>query len=235
MMPKRARGPLLASLCTWLAFAGVAHAADSHEFWPELNLFYGLSERTRLHVAAAYADGKESDVSSFDGAAYLDVSLKPIIRRDFHTEDWQRGRYVWTRIGYVRVFDVTEESGRVEAEDRGVVSLFGKAPLPAGVWLEARARADLRWIGDEYSTRYRLRAEATREFTVRERAVVPYVNFEWFYDTRYDGWARTLLMAGAEVTLNRHFRYEVYVASQNDRLPSDESLVALGLVAKWYY
>jgi hypothetical protein len=75
----------------------------------------------------------------------------------------------------------------------------------------------------------------TREFTVRERAVVPYVNFEWFYDTRYNGWARTLLMSGAEVTLTRHFRYEVYVASQNDRLPSDQSLFALGLVAKWYY
>ena len=42
-------------------------------------------------------------------------------------------------------------------------------------------------------------------------------------------------MAGAEVTLNRHFRYEVYVAAQDDRLPSDQSLVALGLVAKWYY
>ena len=64
---------------------------------------------------------------------------------------------------------------------------------------------------------------------------MPYLNGEWFYDTRYDGWARTLLMAGAEVTLNRHFRYEVYVAAQDDRLPNDESLLALGLVAKWYY
>ena len=142
MMPNRARGLLLAGLCTWQAFAGVAHAADSHEFWPELNLFYGLNERTRLHVAAAYADGKESDVSSFDGAAYLDVSLKPIIRRDFHTEDWQRGRYLWTRIGYVRVFDVTDESGRVEAEDRGVVSLLreGAAARRESGWRPAPGR-----------------------------------------------------------------------------------------------
>ena len=234
-MPHHSRGRLLAGLFTWLAFAGGAHAADSHEFWPELNLFYGLNERTRLHVAAAYADGKESGVSSLDGAAYLDVSLKPIIRRDFHTEDWQRGRYLWTRIGYVRVFDVTAESGRVEAEDRGVVSFFGKAPLPAGVWLEARARADLRWIGDEYSTRYRLRAEATREFTVRERAVVPYVNFEWFYDTRYDGWARTLYQAGAEFAVSKHFRFELNLSQQTDTLPETSRLNAVSVVAKGYF
>lgn len=107
--------------------------------------------------------------------------------------------------------------------------------MPAAVWLEARVRADLRWIGDEYSTRYRVRAEATRDFAVRGLTLVPYVNYEWFYDTRYDGWARTLWMAGAEVTVNEHFRYEVYLARQEDRLPRDDSLVALGVVAKWYF
>jgi hypothetical protein len=234
-MSARTKSLLLGSLCAWQVFAGLACAADSYELWPELNLFYGLNERTRLHGVAAYADGKESDVSSLDVAAYVDVSFRPIIRRDFHTDDWQRSRYFWTRIGYVRVFDVTQESGREEAEDRGVVSFYGKAPLRAGVWLEARVRTDLRWIGDEYSARYRARAEATREFTLRERTVVPYLNCEWFYDTRYDGWARTLWMAGAEVTVNRHFRYEIYVAGQSDRLPDEASLAALGAVAKWYY
>jgi hypothetical protein len=42
-------------------------------------------------------------------------------------------------------------------------------------------------------------------------------------------------MAGAEVTVNRHFRYEVHLAGQDDRLPSEKTLFALGLVAKWYY
>ena len=82
------------------------------------------------------------------------------------------------------------------AEDRAILSLWGKVPLPGDVWLENRARVDLRWIGGEYSTRYRLRVEATREFTVAGHSVVPYFNVEWFYDTRYDGWARTLYTGG---------------------------------------
>lgn len=231
----RTRIALLAVLCVWQALAGRAVAADSTEFWPELNAFIRLSPRTRLHLVAAYAEGKESDTTSLDLAAYLDISLKPIARKGLWTEDWQRSRYVWARIGYARIFKATTETGPDVAEDRGIVSLYGKAPLPAAIWLEARAREDLRWIGDDYSERYRFRLEATREFTVHQRPVVPYLNYEWFYDTRYDGWARTLWMAGVEVTTNEHFRFEVYLSGQHDRLPEEESLAALGVVAKWYY
>jgi hypothetical protein len=35
--------------------------------------------------------------------------------------------------------------------------------------------------------------------------VVPYLNFECFYDTRYDDWARTLATLGAEVTATDRF------------------------------
>ena len=111
----------------------------------------------------------------------------------------------------------------------------GQAQLPAEFVLEARVRADLRWIGDDYSNRYRFRIEVTREFTVRDHTVVPYFNVEWFYDTRYDGWARTLYQLGPEVTVNKHFRYEIYLAHQRDHLPTSSDLNALGLNLKWYY
>jgi hypothetical protein len=120
-------------------------------------------------------------------------------------------------------------------EDRAVVSGYARAELPAEVWLEARARADLRWMQGDYSTRYRLRLEVNREFTVLEHAVLPYFNAEAFYDTRFDGWARALYQGGAEVTVNKHFRYEIFLASQIDRLPVRVSVGALGVVAKWYY
>lgn len=148
---------LIAGLCVCQTLAGVAHAADSSEFWPEVSGFVKLSPRTRLYVDAAFAEGKESETKSLDLAAYLDISLKPIARKELLQEDWQRSRYLWARIG------------------------------------------------------------------------------EWFYDTRYDGWARVLYQLGPEVTVSQHFRYEIYVARQNDRLPSASSTNAFGVVAKWYY
>jgi len=225
---------LTAALLAAASLCGSARAADSEEFWPELSVYYGLNPRARVYGDAAVAKGLESDEHSLDLSLCLDVSLKPILRKDLLAQDWQRSRYLWARVGYTWLSKVSQ--GTVtRAENRGVVALYGKAPLPAEIWLEGRARVDLRWIGEDYATRYRARLEATREFSVHDHAVVPYLNYEWFYDTRYDGWARTLWMADAEVTMSEQFRYEVYLAGQKDRLPDEESLGALGVVAKWYY
>ena len=229
------RTALLTGLSVWQALAGCAAAAESTEFWPEASVFVGLSPRTRIYLDAAYAAGEGSETQSMDLAAYLDVSLKPILRQGSWTEDWQRSRYFWARVGVAHIFKTASDTGNYRAEERGVVSLYGKAPLPAEAWLEARARVDFRLIGGDYSTRYRFRVEATRGFTVCEHAVVPYLSYEWFYDSRYDGLAQTLWKAGTEVTVNKHFRYEVYLAGQKELLPDDESIAAVGVAAKWFY
>lgn len=234
--PSRARRRILPS-----AAFGVCHAmtcgalaADSSELWPEVSAFVGLNDIARLYLDASYARGKESDTRSLDLSAFVDISIQPVLREQLRTQDWQRSRYLWTRVGYTRV-EKSAEGAPQPAENRGSVALYGKAALPAEVWLEGRARADLRWIGGDYSTRYRFRVEATREWSVAERTVVPYANAEVAYDTRYDGWARALYQVGAEITLDRHFRYEIYLGRQSDRLPQGQTLNALGLVAKWYH
>ena len=68
-----------------------------------------------------------------------------------------------------------------------------------------------------------------------DRPVTPYLNAEWFYDTRYDGWARVLFQVGAEVTLSRRFRFELYLARQEDDLPAESALNAVGALAKFYF
>jgi Protein of unknown function (DUF2490) len=227
-------GVLATALCACSIVAGIAQAADSTEIWPELDAFYRLGPGSRLLFAIPYTTSAESDTQSWSFEGYFDASIKPILRKYLQTEDWQRNRYLWMRIGYARVGKATNGE-RQTPENRGVVAIYARAPLPAEIWLEGRARADLRWIDGVYSNRFRLRIEASRELTVRERTVAPYLHVEWFYDTRYDGWSRTLYEAGTEVTPNKHFRYEVYLARQNDHLPRDATTNALGLTAKWYY
>jgi len=234
-MTNRVNRILLAGLFACLSLGGMAYAADDSEIWPEVSAFVPLNARSRLFFDAAYAQGEESDVQSLDLAAYYDISLKPILREELQREDWQRSRYLWARIGYDRISKTTGDNSAEVAEDRGIVSLYAKAPLPADVWVEARVRADLRWISGDYSTRYRFRVEVTREFTVFAHTVVPYVNAEWFYDTRYNGWARTLYQVGPEVTVSNHFRFEVYFARQIDHLPEKQYLNALGANLKWYF
>lgn len=215
------------------AFAGAAHAADESEVWPELSAYIATSPDTRLVLDASYARGDAADTETLDLSAAVDISIKPVLREKLWSEDWHRSRYFWARVGYTRVLRAT--SAPSEPENRGVVALYGRAPLPEEVWLESRVRTDLRWIGDDYSARYRFRLDVSREFTVHERPVVPYANVEWFYDTRYSSWSRTLYQAGAELTVNRSFRFELYLARQVDTEPSRETVDALGLAAKWYF
>jgi hypothetical protein len=213
---------------------GSALAGEPWEFWPELQGFFGLSPQTRIFLNVPYARGKESEYGILELAAYLDISLKPIVGRYIEKEDWQRSRYAWVRIGYDHVVHYTD-GVHSSTEERGIVSTLHKIGLPDEIWLEARERADLRWMGGEYSTRYRLRLEATREFTVFGHSVVPYLNAEGFYDTRYVGLARMLYMAGSEFTFTDHFRCELYLAQQTDYRPNPSGLAAFGVVAKWYY
>ena len=229
----RAFGGLLA--CGCLSIAGPVQAEDTQEFWPELAAFVQLNDRARACFDVAYSASEEFDVQSADVSACLDVSLKPIARKELLTGDWQRNKYLWARVGYNRILEATDSNGVEVAENRGVLAVYLRAPLPAAIWLETRTRADFRWTGDEYSNRYRFRLDLSREFAVRDRPVVPYFNFEWFYDTRYDDWARTLATLGAEVTATDRFRYEVYLARQVDRLPEPRNLDALGVVLKWYF
>ena len=217
-----------------LAAAPHARAADASELWPELSAFVRIDDQKRVYLDASYAKGKESDQRSLDLGAFLDMSLMPIVREELRSDDWQRKRYLWARVGYRRILKASNGPAEV-AEDRGVLAVYGRTLLPEDTTLEMRVRADLRWLGGDYSTRYRVRFEVNREFTVAEHAVLPYVNAEWFYDARYSGWSRTLVQAGPEITVNRNFRYEIYAAWQSDRLPQRQSLHALGAVAKWYF
>jgi len=215
------------------AFALATEARAGHEFWPELSAFVGVTPSTRLYLDAAYALDQESPARALDMSAFVDVSLRPL-REDRRTEDWQRSRLFWTRLGYTRVFKSTEGTPGV-AEDRLSAAVYAKAMLPAEMLLEARLRSDLRWIGGDFSTRQRVRLELNREFAVQEHAVVPYLQIEGFYDTRYDGWSRTLYQPGAELALTPHFRLELYLARLQERLPKTDRIDALGVVAKWYY
>ena len=234
-----ARSLRLAVLAAAL-LAAPARAGDPIEAWPELNLYKRLGETTRLYLVSAWATGKESEFRTLDVAGYFDLTFRPFTRDLVGPEgwrsrgDWRQKRYLWLRLGYDHVFKQAGEEMSTP-EDRGIVAVHGRVYLPEGILLEARTRADLRWIGGDYSTRYRFRGELNRDFDVFGKTTCVYLQAEAFYDDRYDGWARELYQLGAEVTLGEHFRVEPSVARQVDRLPGKSGLWAVALVARWFY
>jgi len=131
---RTSRHRLPALLLAGSLFSAPAVAGDTSELWPELSAFIQMTPRTRLYLDASYARGQESDGRSLDLSGAVDVSLEPLVREQLRGDDWQRSRFLWTRVGYTRVLKESDGSTSV-AEDRVFAALLAKGELPAEVWV----------------------------------------------------------------------------------------------------
>ena len=228
-----------------LVGAAVPAAAEtSSQFWPELDGYFTLSERTRLFLMATasraeQAQGESGGSSRQDMQAgvHLDVTLVPTFRPDLAKGDWQRNRYLWMRIGYRygRSLGDLEESDPYR-EHRGIFELTGRTPpLAGGLEYVTRFRWDARDVNGVDSNRYRLRLQIEKSLSYEGRSVVPYVNAEVFYDTRYDAWIRERYQAGVEIQLDPSWRIEPALTYQSDSRSTPERISALGLTLKYYH
>ena len=230
--------------CTMLLLAAAPARAESRdEFWPELNAYLKLNERTRVFLLAAFTQAEKTPgpggptryQDSLYGA-HLEYSLTPVLRAGLRDEDWARNRYLWIRVGYV----YTRSNGDAETtdrfrENRGVFELNGRTlPLAAGLEVVARARLDARDRNGTESQRYRIRLGLEKSFDVNGRVVVPYVDAESFYDTRYNTWNRQLYRVGAEIGIAPAWRIEPYLGLQKDSRSEPSTTWMFGLALKYY-
>jgi hypothetical protein len=165
---------------------------------------------------------------------HLDLTLKPILRRRLRRTDWERDRYFWIRLGYRLIGNLNDRETGV-TEHRGLVEATTRVPLPAEVWLVNRVRVDRRDVDGHSSTRFGERIGIEREFAVARTTLVPYVQAEGFYDTRFDAWNRQCYQAGVEIELNQHLRAEPSYTRQKDQRSSASHLDRIGFVLKFYY
>ena len=229
---------LLLALFACAAFAQPMLADERQsETVPEINAYIRLSDRFRFFGAAGLTQSLSEGVTDGELGAYLDIlTLKPIFEQNLIDADWARNRYFWGRIGYA-IGGIHEglDLDQGYSEKRFVLEVSGRYPVSSsGLYAVSRIRWDARTLDGEHSDRYRVRIGAEKEFTVFNRAVVPYANAEFFYDTRFDAWSRQLYQIGVEVELIEHIRIEPYYAFQIDTGTSPTHLDRFGLVLKYY-
>src|SRR5664279_2516198 len=192
---------ILLALVAFAAVPGLARAADHNpELNPEFDVFIKLSEQVRLFLLGDITDGLSPGYTDGEIGAHVDFTLKPIFRRALRDGNWERDRYLWARVGYTVSGDLNDWDGGSITQTI-LLETTARLELPGQIWLVNRGRVDFRDIGGEFSQRYRLRVGIERAFTVCGVVMVPYVEAETFYDTRYDVWNRQLYQAGVESEL----------------------------------
>ena len=230
---------VVAILALWPGAATCLAAEE--QFWPELDVFHKLDDRTRLFFLGALTRAEDADAP--DGApryengklgAHVDISLRPLLRQDLQDKDWERNRYLWMRLGYNYVGNYRND-GSSYHEDRGIVELSMRQPAGEGLTITGRLKWDLRNIDGDYSNRYRARVGLEWATKLGGYALAPYAHAETSYDTRYDAWNRQRYQTGVEATLTSNWRIEPYLARQNDNRSAPNHINALGLIFKYYF
>jgi len=242
--PRHASPGLHALLLSSVLQAAPAWADDSlsTEFWPELNAYVRLNERSRLLFTAAATRAMEGQwtpgkavTQDSQFTANLDYTLAPVLRRDVPEAEWSKNRLLWSRIGFE--YGTSGPSGANDFRSyTGTLELNSRYPTPSALWVTGRLRVDLREVNGESSQRYRVRLGSEWDTTIREHPVAPYSSIEFVYDTRYDQWSRMTLKAGLETPIAEAWRVEPYLALQFNKPNDDISRVlGVGLTFKVYF
>ena len=167
----------------WLAAAGaaVAHPA-SKEFWPEIDTWLRLSRAWRVSVFVPLTENLDTHYREGNLILQADYAWSESARtRRLIDDDRAQIMQVWMLRGGYLGGKSLDDHGAEYTEYTAFAELHLRLSLPGGVLLSHRLRSDLRWMGEgdaEFSTRWRYRLMAEKEFTAGRGSIVPYVNVE---------------------------------------------------------
>ncbi len=214
---------------------GIPTRAQTKQLWPEVSTYVRLNDRMRLYLLATTTrESRESTEGEY--GPNFDFYLKPLLKQKrwvvFRLDESKR-RLVMFRIGYRYIHSYTGDS---PDEQRGVLEATARYPLRLGVLVSSRNRMDFRFIEGVYSWRYRNRLTFETEYAIGRFKFNPYVRGEVYYDSRFDKWSRTALIAGSAFLITRHLELESYFEHQNDTGGSHNRQVnAVGAVVNLYF
>jgi hypothetical protein len=232
---RRLRNLILGLLAATL-FPLIAQDADStSEFWPEIDVFYKLNDKSRLF--GMYTATRPENLRTYaDGQTgiHLDLyGLSPFRKhRVVDFADESRSKFLLVRLGYL--FSSPKNDSGTAEEHMAITEATGRAHLRGQILLSVRNRLDLRWVEGAPRHRYRVRTKLERNFKIGRVDLTPYAHAEVFYDLYRRDWSRFRYAAGAEWTVTKWFVFEAYYLRQNTWAAVPQFVNATGLVAQFY-
>ncbi|MBZ5697451.1 MAG: DUF2490 domain-containing protein [Acidobacteriia bacterium] len=210
-----------------------AATAQTIDLCPEVDAYVSLSKSARLWVQADRTREEGSPVQSEIGPS-LQLSLKPLLKLRQLTErqpDKFKSRTLNLTIGYRYL----QSAGNV-TENRIVLEASPRFPLVWKILVTDRNRGELRWINGGTSWRYRNRLTMEREVSVGSYAFTPYIRGEGYFDSNFNKWSATALIAGIVFPFKKHFELEPTFQHMNQTGGrANQQVETLGLTLSMYF
>jgi hypothetical protein len=213
---------------------------NSFEFWPETDIWYKINSSWRLSAfvpITKYNESKYRDLNIFLQADYKwGTTRHSIYMRLTDASRMEKVKAWMVRGGFMEGWSLGENAGNY-TEDMLFGEIHKRMPLKGNILISHRIRVDTRWVGedDKFSYRFRYRAMLEKEYTTANSSLVPYVNAEFYWDSRYGNIAKTRLIGGATVNWGPRFAYEANLTYQYDTHYDSQNLYAFNVILHIFF
>jgi hypothetical protein len=207
----------------------------SFELWPETDIWYRLNPSWRFSTFVPLTKYNEND--SRDLNVYLNIDYawgnakNPVLRRLMDQEREQLMKNWMVRAGFMKGWSIGEYKGDYK-EEMAFAEVHKRIPLKGSILFSQRFRTDTRWLGDanDFSYRFRYRLMVEKEYKSGKSSIVPYFNFEPYWDSRYSKIVKTRLIGGVTTTWRDRYAIEGNLTYQYDETYATENLYALNII-----
>jgi hypothetical protein len=212
----------------------------SFEFWPETDIWYRLSPSTRLSAfipVTKYHESAYRDLNIYLQADYAWGRTKHLLKRRMMDENRIQVMKAWlARGGFMEGWSLGDNTSSY-TEDMLFAEIHRRIPIKGRFLLSHRIRTDARWLGEDpdFSYRLRYRIMLEKEYTAGKISIVPYVNAEPFWDSRYEAFTRTRLIGGATFVRGQRFAYEANITYQYDENYDTSNLYAFNMILHIFF
>jgi hypothetical protein len=140
------------------------------------------------------------------------------------------------RGGYMYGKSLGENTGAY-SEDLFLAEIHKRIPIKGHLLLSQRLRTDFRWLGQDHDFSYRIRYRIMieKEYTSGHSSIVPYLNAEPYWDSRYSIVNRIRIIGGATVAWKDRFALEGNLTYQYDSKSSIPNVFALNIILHLFF
>jgi Protein of unknown function (DUF2490) len=218
-------------LVLWFAAAELVIASaqtEQFEFLPQIDSYKHFTEKIQGEFVISRT-GNADTFNSIQVGPNLNISLRPLLRGKLLRTNETSYKLLTLGVGYRYIANIDKP-----VENRGIVELTARFPLPAKLQLSDRNRADLRVIQGQFSWRYRNRNILERSFAIHKYPVTPYGQAEFYYNSQSDSWDRKIYQLGFNCPIHHRAELNPYYERQNNTSKPNH-VNAFGLTLSLYF
>lgn len=207
----------------------------SVEFWPEVDIWYRISPNWRLSSfvpITKYNESKNRDLNIYLQVDYAWGHTENFIYSRLVDQEREQLMKIWmVRGGVMKGWSLSENESSY-SEDMFFAEIHKRTPIKGEVLLSQRFRMDNRWLGEDnnFSYRFRYRLMVEKEYKYRNHSIVPYLNAEPYWDSRYAKITKIRAIGGVTTSWNSKYFIEGNITYQYDENYVTQNLFALNII-----